>query len=411
MRILYIVHQFMPEFSSGTERVTLNLAKAAQASGHQVDILTCSVRAEILWPVMDEAGLRLAVIEGVPVHAIAANPGTSLANLGFEEHSLAPDLLDRFLNGREPYDLVHITHAMRMLEVAEQIQARRIPYVLTLTDFFLACYRINLVQLSGALCAGPAKGAQCAISCPGGLGAGRLAARQERMRSILDQAAAIVACSDYVAEVFRREHPDLPIQVIGHGVDLLRFDGRKRRARDGTLVFGYVGTLSEAKGVHILAEAFVDAAIADARLDLIGPIHDEIFALRLREIVARSDRIVIHPAAPAQAIPALLEQFDVLCLPTLVPETFSLAVHEGFAAGVPCIVSDLGYPAQVVRAGRCGDIARAGEVRDWRALINRIAHDPALLDGWRDNLPLPRRIEEEAFLYSQIYRGARRLAA
>ena len=30
MRILYLVHQFFPEFGSGTERVTLNLARMAQ---------------------------------------------------------------------------------------------------------------------------------------------------------------------------------------------------------------------------------------------------------------------------------------------------------------------------------------------------------------------------------------------
>ena len=41
MRILYVVHQFYPEFGSGTERVTLNLARMAQRAGHHVQVLGC----------------------------------------------------------------------------------------------------------------------------------------------------------------------------------------------------------------------------------------------------------------------------------------------------------------------------------------------------------------------------------
>ena len=45
MRILIVLHQFFPEFSGGTERVALNLARTAQRAGHHVRVLACAVQA------------------------------------------------------------------------------------------------------------------------------------------------------------------------------------------------------------------------------------------------------------------------------------------------------------------------------------------------------------------------------
>ena len=53
MRILIVLHQFFPEFSGGTERVALNLARTAQRAGHHVRVLACA--APGVGPVSGEA--------------------------------------------------------------------------------------------------------------------------------------------------------------------------------------------------------------------------------------------------------------------------------------------------------------------------------------------------------------------
>jgi len=40
MKILYVVHQFFPLFHTGTERLTLDIAKQIQRMGHYVTVLT-----------------------------------------------------------------------------------------------------------------------------------------------------------------------------------------------------------------------------------------------------------------------------------------------------------------------------------------------------------------------------------
>ena len=405
MRILFIIHQFMPEFAAGTESVTLNLARRAQAAGHYVEVLTRSIREARLWDGVDAAGLRYAMIQGVRVNAIAEK-ADHLAQFGFGCEPAVAQAMRAFLDGRRAYDVVHITHGLRMIEAAEVVRERGLPYVITLTDFFLDCYRVNLMRCSGELCEGPEGGRNCIAFCPVGLPAPDILHRQGRTGELLEGAAAVNACSEYVAAVFRREHPGLMVRVVNHGIDLLRFAPAARRDGAADLVFGYVGTISESKGVHVLAEAFAAAAPPSARLELVGPCFDETFLARLNELIDRAPNMVLLDPIPASAVPGHLTRFDILCLPSLLPETFSLAVYEGFAAGLPCLVSDLGWPGRLVGRDGCGRVVPPGDVSAWSIAISDIAREPACLDVWRERMPLPPRVEEEGFIYDQLYKLA-----
>lgn len=396
----------MPEFAAGTERITLNLAKSAQRDGHSVEVVTCSLRGPSLWLGVGKDGVRFASVEGIPVYGMPGDHMETLAQLGIGNQGSMGTIFARFLDGKAPYDLVHLTHPMRMVATIETIRARRIPYIVTLTDFFFLCHQINLVKLSGEPCPGPAGGENCKLHCPLTSGA-TPNARLRRLKTILHEASEVVACSTFVSEKFKKELQSLPLQVIEHGIDLLHFGRPPTKDKHEEVVFGYLGTMSEAKGVTVLAEAFLSATPANARLELIGPSDgNEQIMERLGAIAKNDKRIQIKPAVPAGEVPQSLQRFDVLCLPSLVPETFSLALHEGFAAGLPCLVSDLGYPAEIVRRNRCGEVLAPGEIRAWTDAITRLATDPLLLWDWKGNLPLPARVEEEGFLYSCLYKAA-----
>jgi glycosyltransferase involved in cell wall biosynthesis len=399
MRILYLVHQFFPEFAGGTEHVTLNLAKAAQRDGHYAEVLTVTV---------GEAPKPAAyAVDGVPVTVLGQAVGDALLQLGYGREQALKRRVERHLDSRPPFDAVHVMHAFRLVEAVEVLAERRIPYAVTLTDYFTLCHRINLVRVDGELCAGPEKGEACATFCaipeaaPEAYGA-----RYERLTGLLRQASAVVAVSDYVAERARDQVPGLKVLVVGNGVDLLSFGPPKPRPADRPLTFGYLGTVSEAKGAGVLAEAFARAALAGAVLRMVGPCYDEALAARIRAAGVR-----LEAAVPAGEVPQTLSGFDVLCVPSQVPESFSLALHEGFAAGLPAVVSDIGNIARVVAEHGCGRVVPATSVDAWAEALSEIAANLKQIDGWREALPLPLRSEEEAFFYSQLYRGLARLRA
>src|SRR5207244_2018803 len=135
--------------------------------------------------------------------------------------------------------------------------ARRIPYVVTLTDFFAICHRFSLVRLDVSACEGPRGGANCLAHCASPeLTEAAYAERTGRLAAVLQAASAVVAVSEHVAERVKAEHPDLKVLVIANGVDLHRFGPPADRPKDRPLTFGYLGTVSDAKGLPLLVSAF-----------------------------------------------------------------------------------------------------------------------------------------------------------
>lgn len=404
MRILFVVHQFMPDFSGGTERVTLNLARAAQADGNRVEVLTVTAGDRPGWRAAGHS-LMTSSVEGVPVTAVrlAAEP---LVELGFRAN---PDLaagVQAFLGARPAFDLAHVMHSLRMTEAVETLAAQRVPYVVTATDFFTLCYRVNLVRLDGGLCGGPADGKACQAHCPQPqLSGPDFTARTRRYGELLRRASAVAAVSDFVADRLRAEHPDLRVFTVKNGIDLLAFPRPRTTAPAGPLTLGYLGTVSEAKGALLLAEAFAAANAEGMRLRIVGPCYESATAARIRAL-AEAAAISLEDPVPAAGIPALLAGFDLLAVPSQVPESFSLALHEGFAAGLPALVSALGNAGEVVARTGAGLALPAGDAGAWSAAIREIAERPDQLRAWAEATPLPWRTEEEAFLYAQLYRAA-----
>jgi glycosyltransferase involved in cell wall biosynthesis len=403
MRILYLVHQFLPEFGGGTERVTLNLAHAAQSEGHHVEVFTTSHRPGPPWS--EAGGLRSCLVQGVPVYAVAHQDGRPLDDLGFRPVEGQRERFARFLDARPRFDVVHVMHALRLADAAELLADRGLGYVVTLTDFHLICHRINLIRLDGTLCEGPSGGRNCQLHCwSPEIGEREFAGRIVRLGEVLRRASAVVAVSPYVAERFAAEHPDLQVRVVGNGVDLLSFPRPRPREAEGPLTFGYLGTVSEAKGAGLLARAFARAGRTDARLRIVGPCYEPELAARIAA-EAGAAQVSVEPAVPAAQAPRLLQEFDVLCVPSQVPESFCLSLHEGFAAGLPALVSDLGNAGRVVREAGCGEVLPAADADAWAQAIARICEDRGRLDAWRARLPLPLRVEEEGFIYTQLYRA------
>jgi hypothetical protein len=167
MRILFILHQFFPEFGSGTERVALNLARMAQRAGHHVQVLAGSVDPLATGAVPVAApftGCFRLTYQGIPVTLMPRRMLPATADIGLDaDEALAGPLSAWMLEQR--FDIAHVLHTMRTATVVLAAQACGLPYVVTLTDFFVPCARINLVTCNGKACDGPEGGRHCARAC------------------------------------------------------------------------------------------------------------------------------------------------------------------------------------------------------------------------------------------------------
>src|SRR5215510_55359 len=113
MKVVYLVHQFYPEFYSGTEKFVLNLAGMTQQAGNKVKVITYSFYEDLSYD--RRRGKILCkefIYRGIPVLAIRHTrlPEDLYHTLENEELSeIASDLINE-----EHPDVVHVGHPMRI---------------------------------------------------------------------------------------------------------------------------------------------------------------------------------------------------------------------------------------------------------------------------------------------------------
>lgn len=412
MRILIVLHQFYPEFSGGTERVSLNLAHAAQRAGHYVHVLACSVNADYAPDLQCEhlVGANNTVYQGIPVTLLPRNLLPASADFSLEAEQSLVEPICNWMK-QQKFDVCHAIHPMRMSTAILAAQRCGLPIILTLTDFFLPCPRINFINLDNQVCGGPELGERCVQSClTAEWSRETLIERYAYAKEILASASIRVAPSEFVAQRYRIAFPDCSFRVISHGIDLLalnvnggtEFDQKKQGNK---LRLGYVGAILPQKGLDILLRAFSMVDSLDVELTIIGGFYcSPNFENEVLELVKLDPRIELLGHLDPVKVFNLMRQFDLLCLPSQVPETFSLVLHEAAALGVPALVSDLGAPNEQVTKIGGGQVVAAGSISAWTDAICSILSDPGKIEFWQSQLPLPVRVEEEGFYYEALYK-------
>jgi glycosyltransferase involved in cell wall biosynthesis len=416
MRILFILHQFFPEFGSGTERVALNLARMAQRAGHHVHVLAGSVDplGAGAMPVADpfEGCFRLTY-QGLAVTLVPRRLLPATADIGLDADEGLADALSAWMRAQR-FDIAHVLHTMRTATAVLAAQRCGLPYILTLTDFFVPCARINLVTCQGEACEGPEAGRRCARDClapPWTPDSYRR--RFEQASALLAGAAERVTPSEFVARRYRESFPALAFRVIPHGIDLLALaDGAaevRPRQHGGPLRLVHAGVLIPQKGLAVLLRALALLPGREIVLTALGAPHgDPRYHADVRALAAADPRVELLGALQARQVFAQFRRADLLCVPSQISESYSLVLYEAAAAGVPALVSDLGAPAERVADTGAGRVVAHTDPQAWADAIESVLDSPGLLDSWRERLPLPLRVEEEAFFYESLYRRARR---
>jgi glycosyltransferase involved in cell wall biosynthesis len=149
----------------------------------------------------------------------------------------------------------------------------------------------------------------------------------------------------------------------------------------------YVGRFEEAKGVHLLFEAFATLDQPAAKLVVAGAGMDSDYAASLRRRAARADlagRVVFAGYIANERIASLYSLARVCVVPSITTATFrepwGLIVNEAFGQGVPVVASDcVGAAAGgMLVDGVQGRVVPEGDIAGLRNAIAEILTDGTL---------------------------------
>jgi glycosyltransferase involved in cell wall biosynthesis len=144
-------------------------------------------------------------------------------------------------------------------------------------------------------------------------------------------------------------------------------------------VIGYVGRLVEEKGVHILLQA-VAGLDGDWVLKLVGTGPQTASLQALCVELGIEKRVLWAGAVPSAEIPRILNELDVLVLPSLTrrnwKEQFGRILIEAMACEVPVVGSSSGEIPHLI--ADTGLIFPEGDVEALRDALSRLMREPDL---------------------------------
>lgn len=402
MKILFVVHQFFPMHYTGTEKFLLNLATSIQKWGHKVKVATYSFYEDASYPV-DEKGVlsREFMFKGIEVLAFQQKRPPYDLNWGIENSGLK-SYAETVLQKEQP-DIVHLAHGMRTSEFAFAAKKLGIPYLVTMTDFFLMCPRCILYTSGRALCNGPQNGAACATECPE-FPTDYIARRLELGKIVLRDASCVVAPSRFLGSLFKNEFPFLDPIVLPYGIDFSRLI--RRTAESGgkrPLTFLFAGQVDYHKGVHVLIDAFLKVT-GEVQLQIYGSGPD--LAVRnFKESSKHDPRIQFCGVYKEDQVGEIFGTADLVIVPSNWHENNTIVMREALASGVPCVVSNAGGMIEKIQDGVNGFIFRMGDSEHLREILQNIVSNPGLLRLLRKNVPsyALTSVEQEAFVYERTY--------
>ena len=448
MKILLTVHQFVPEFSAGTEVLTYHTARELKKRGHDVRVVTGFPETR---PLTDSERFDSYVHDGIPVarfrhqHLVPMGGQKNVVELEYSNQLFAT-WFRRYLDNWRP-DVVHVFHLRRL--TASLIEACRdagVPIVMTPTDFFLVCPTDKLLLPDDSLCQGPDDdGVNClqhiVESSQSGIvrklfravprplvAAGIRVADSSALRSTrpFSWVSALHARSEFLQRRMndidrmivptklmehilteRGMHP-AKIRLCRYGVEVpyISREGALRRGTATALRVGFIGTLKKLKGAHVLLAAVgLLRSESLVEVDIYGDLAtDPTYGRELMNLAVGDSRVRFRGTFPNDRIGAVLSELDVLIVPSLWYENTPLVVYSAQAAGCPVVASNLGGLAEVVRDGEDGMLFEPGDSRSLASAIDRLAQDRVFLHSLAANARQPKSVPEYADEVEAIYR-------
>lgn len=420
MKIIEVSNGLPPTAVAGAEQYTYTISRALSRR-HEVYVF-CHERA----PDQAEYTLIDQELDGVNVRRVAHNFRDVSS---FEDLYVNPNierLFEEYVQQVHP-DLIQFQHCIGLSANLPRIAARRdIPFTITLLDYWYICPTVKLLTPDLALCPGPHRGADCR-QCfgpafdawarlhriPGyealrdrlvprwlqslvlrqletarppkktretdDTVAPRFIRRMQAMQKTLGLAPRLLAPSHFVREMYTDYGvPGDRIVVVPWGLDKRQWSSTPPHANAPQLRFGYIGTLQAAKGVDILVRAFnrLDNDQVELRLHGGGK-PDDPFAGRLMRV--RDPRIHFLGRYDNRHLPELLAQVDVVVIPSIWHETFSLVAREALLAGLPVIASAVGALPEVIVDNVNGLLVPPSDADALHQAMARLIDDRGLL--------------------------------
>jgi glycosyltransferase involved in cell wall biosynthesis len=220
----------------------------------------------------------------------------------------------------------------------------------------------------------------------------------------LIQSDLLIAPSQFIKSRFVQSGiPPKKIHTIPHGLKMPVSKAPSRKRSSNAFRFAYVGAVHPLKGIEVLLKAFYQIDYGCTSLNIYGTGNRDYIAF-LKKSVPKNKNVRFHGPIRHAMVSRVLRQNDVLIIPSLCLESFSIVAREAFYSGLPVIASNSGALPEAVTDGMDGLLFGAGDHSHLARQMSRLIKEGKLFEKLKSNLPPVKSIQCHADELISIYR-------
>lgn len=373
VRVLLANKFFRP--GAGAETSFLHTRRLLQQRGHEVVDFAMRDEANLASPYASFFAPRRSYAADVPLRERATHALSSVYS------PAARRAIARLLDAHRP-DVAHLHNVYHQLtlSIVDELASRRVPIVMTMHDWKIACPAYTLFT-EGDVCRRCPTGtvasavrhrcvksstAASALAAAEAVIARRRGSYEKVQRFIAPSRFAIgVAAMAGVSEAKVSYIPNfLPDEELNVAV----------RRHDTSAQFLYAGRLERTKGITSLLAAFAHVRTpATLRIAGRGELLDEV-----RAAAAADPRISYLGMLTREELSGEIDAARAVVLPSLYEDNGPLIILEAQAHARAMIVTDRGGPPEFVRDGQTGLVVDPASPSSLAAAMERLAGDADL---------------------------------
>ncbi|MGB3404534.1 MAG: tetratricopeptide repeat protein [Microcoleaceae cyanobacterium] len=311
--------------------------------------------------------------------------------------------------------LIHIHHLMNLpiLDIVESVKKLKIPYLLSIHDYYLICPSFNLIDWKNQFCYEHKNEQYCQKCIQSLFNQGENIKQKwyKTCQELLSSSVGIITPSDTARSYFTREYPELTdkIKVIRHGVfpqyvldEKLKYRSEKiyLKSKNKPINIAFVGGIHIIKGLELIIEMM---EIVQSKEELKVLFNFELYGQTQYPIPEHIQILKIKGRYEKKDLPKLLNSVDVVVLPTIWPETYCLVADEVLALGIPVITTPLGAVAERVTRYKIGWVTQSVSVKAILEVLINLAKHPEELSSVTENLKNYSIISYETMAQEYLY--------
>ena len=389
MKILKVIHGFPPDYMAGSEVYSYHLVK--ELINQDIDTFVFT-RVENEFD--DNYKIYNEKFEDIQIQRVNKPKRDYLYEDKFYDDKI-DEIFKEYLANIKP-DIVHFGHLSHLsTSLIKIVKEFNIPIVYTIHDFWLYCVKGQMINQDGVICENPSV-ENCTQCSNYVVDSKQVKESQDHMKEMIDLIDIFISPSHTLKDFFINQGIDKnKIQYLKYGFNTKKIIYNKKTfTKNSKINFGFMGRVIPTKGIKILVDTF--KKLPNEQLSIYGNIG-------IQKRFLETKNIIFKGAYDNNNINEVLNDIDVLIVPSIWYENAPLVIQEAFLAGIPVITSDIGGMAELVKDKINGFTFKVGSCEELEILIKNISNNPIILNNLVNSRDMVVDIEDDVKEIIKIY--------